>query len=62
MGRKSTHHIALAPGAGRHADPRAGGPGRSAEAACDEVEQTLRAEIRDDVIVGQLTTAVLSFG
>ncbi len=31
-------------------------------AARDEVEQTLRTEIRDDVIVGQLTTAVLRFG
>lgn len=32
------------------------------KAARDEVEQTLRMEIRDDVIVGQLTTAVLRFG
>ena len=31
-------------------------------AARDEVEQTLRTEIRDDAVVGQLTTAVLRFG
>jgi len=32
------------------------------KAARDEVEQTLRTAIRDDVIVGQLTTAVVRFG
>jgi len=31
-------------------------------AARDEVEQTLRTTIRDDVVVGQLTTAVVRFG
>jgi hypothetical protein len=30
--------------------------------ARDEVEQTLRTTIRDDVVVGQLTTAVVRFG
>jgi len=28
----------------------------------DEVERTLRTAIRDDVVVGQLTTAVVRFG
>lgn len=32
------------------------------KAARDEVEQTLRTAIRDDVVVGQLTTAVIRFG
>ena len=32
------------------------------KAARDEVEQTLRTAIRDDVVVGQLTTAVVRFG
>jgi hypothetical protein len=32
------------------------------KAARDEVEQTLRTTIRDDVVVGQLTTAVVRFG
>jgi hypothetical protein len=32
------------------------------KAARDEVEQTLRTTIRDDMVVGQLTTAVVRFG
>jgi hypothetical protein len=32
------------------------------KAARDEVEQTLRTTIRDDAVVGQLTTAVVRFG
>lgn len=32
------------------------------KAARDEVEQALRVAIKDDVIVGQLTTAVVRFG
>jgi hypothetical protein len=30
--------------------------------ARDEVERTLRTAIKDDIVVGQLTTAVVRFG
>jgi hypothetical protein len=54
--------MALAFRASRAADLRAGGSGEISKAARDEVEQTLRTEIRDDAVVGQLTTAVVRFG